>query len=153
MPEGFDVAVRLLARREHSAQQLRMKLKQRNFTADIIDEVLEDCVRLNVQSDRRFAEMFCRSRIQRGYGPIVIRQLLRQTGVSVDIIDDVLQDAESEITWGDEVARVWHKKFQAVEDVSIQARQKQRQFLKYRGFTETTIGAFFKALEVDNENV
>ena len=153
MPEGFDVAVRLLSRREHSAQQLRNKLKLRDFSADVIDEVLSKCVHLDFQSDARFAEMFCRSRINRGYGPVVIRQLLRQEGVSADIIQVVLEEAELAVNWVREAARVWHKKFRAVEDETHQARQKQRQFLKYRGFTEATIRAFFETLEVDNQSM
>ena len=152
MPEGFDVAVRLLSRREHSAQQLRNKLKQRDFSRDAIDEVLLKCAELDLQSDARFAEMFCRSRINRGYGPVVIQQLLRQEGVSAEMIEATLEAAEQAIDWTREVARAWHKKFRASIDVSPEARQKQRQFLKYRGFTETTIRAFFETLAVDNEN-
>ena len=153
MPEGFDVAVRLLSRREHSAQQLRNKLKKRDFSADVIDEVLRKCAHLDLQSDVRFAEMFCRSRINRGNGPVVIQQLLGQVGVSADIIQGVLEAAALEVDWVHIAARVWHKKFRGLEDETHQALQKQWQFLNYRGFTEATIRAFFETREVDNESM
>ncbi|MCH9756837.1 MAG: recombination regulator RecX [Gammaproteobacteria bacterium] len=153
MPEGFDVAMRLLTRREHSAHQLRNKLKMRDFTEDAIDEVLEACMRLDLQSDVRFAEMFCCSRVNRGYGPVVIRQSLRQEGVSTDIIDDVLEEAEADIDWMEAVARAWQKKFRGTVNVTQLEKQKQRKFLKYRGFSEATIRAFFETLEVDNQIV
>ncbi|MDX2346356.1 MAG: regulatory protein RecX [Legionella sp.] len=145
MPEGYDVAVRLLSRREHSAHQLRQKLELRDFSADAIDVVLEKCLQLDLQSDARFAEMFCRGRINRGYGPLVIRQLLRQAGVSAELSDAALEQAEVSLNWQDEVSRVWHKKYRGVADnISPQAQHKQRQFLSYRGFPEASIKQFFE---------
>jgi regulatory protein len=141
-PEGFDVAVRLLSRREHSAHQLRHKLKIRKISTQAIDETLDKCQALDLQSDARFAEMFCRARINRGYGPRVIQQLLKQEGISQALIQSVL--AEAEVNWPDEVARAWHKKYSGNLDISPLARQKQRQFLNYRGFTEASIKQFFE---------
>ena len=150
MPEAFNTAVRLLARREHSRHQLQNKLKQRGFLMDAIDEALEKCLRLDLQSDMRFADMYCRGRINRGYGPVVIRQLLRQEGVSVDIADEILEQANSDINWLDEARRVWHKKYQDnMSNTSPREQQKQRQFLRYRGFTEAVIGLLFERLEID----
>jgi regulatory protein len=150
MPEAFNAAVRLLARREHSRQQLQNKLKQRGFLMGAIDEALEKCLRLDLQSDVRFADMYCRGRINRGYGPTVIRQLLRQEGVSVDITDDIIEQANTDINWLHEAERVWHKKYQNnPSNTSPLVQQKQRQFLRYRGFTEAVIGLFFERLEID----
>lgn len=149
MHEAFEAAVRLLARREHSAYELQNKLKQRGFSKESVEEALSECRRLDLQCDVRFAEMFCRARVSRGYGPVVIRQLLRQVGVLADSVELALQGLD--VNWSDEIERVWHKKFRAVDDVSLRARQKQWQFLTYRGFTEATIRAFFETLAVDDE--
>ena len=144
MPEGLRVALQLLSRREHSAKQLIEKLKQRGFADNTIDEVLNHCQQHGLQSDARFAEMLSRSRINRGYGPRVIRQLLQQAAVSAAVIDAQFDALASEIDWIDIVARVWHKKYRSNTDTSLKAIQKQRQFLYYRGFTETMIKAFFE---------
>jgi regulatory protein len=164
MPEGLEIAVRLLARREHSAYELRNKLKQRQILTDSIDEILEICLQRNLQSDLRFAEMLCRSRINRGYGPVVIRQRLQQARVSVEIIKATLDAADCETHWQDAARHVWEKKFQARAEPTYHGAeptchglseapiQKQQQFLRYRGFTETTIKALFEALNLEISN-
>lgn len=147
MPDtALEVAVRLLARREHSKKELWNKLKQRGFDNDTIDEALLVCETRKLQSDARFAEMLCRARIQRGYGPTVIRALLREAGVLDNIISTTLETAEASENWREEIQRVWLKKFGQTTDVPYAVRQKQKQFLRYRGFTEAMIHTHFETL-------
>ena len=150
MSDAFDTAVRLLTRREHGVRQLQYKLKKRGFDDEVIAEALDACQRLNLQSDSRFAEGLCRSRIARGYGPFMIKQLLEHEGISTEMIEQVLAEAECEVDWVKEAASVWMKKFRTSDDASDLARQKQRQFLRYRGFTEATVRAMFETLEVES---
>lgn len=149
MREAFDVAVVLLARREHSVRQLTHKLSKRGFDEEAIREALDTCQRLNLQSDARFAEGTCRSRIARGYGPFLIRQLLEQEGLAVEIIEQVFDELEHEVDWVAEASLVWAKKFRMSDDGSDVARQKQRQFLRYRGFSDATVRALFETLETE----
>ena len=144
MTEAFDAVVRLLSRREHSAQELRLKLKQRGFSNDAIQDALMLCETKRLQSDARFAEMLYRSKLQRGYGPRVIRQLLKQAGVAEAVIEATFEEMALEVNWQAEVLRVWQKKYGNKADISPLAQQKQRQFLIYRGFPEATIKQFFK---------
>ncbi len=153
MPEGLDVAVRLLSQREHSAHELRQKLKLRGFSNDKIDDILDTCLQLDLQSDTRFAEMLCRSRLNRGYGPLVIKQLLRQAGVEPAVIDSALEALDAEVDWLLTLRAVWQKKFRADSDTSVRARQKQQQFLRYRGFSEAMIRAFFETCTDESETV
>ncbi len=92
MREAYEVAVGLLARREHSVRQLNQKLAKRGFDEPAISSALESCQRLNLQSDTRFAEATCRSRINRGYGPLMIKQLLQHEGVAPNIIEQVFDE-------------------------------------------------------------
>jgi regulatory protein len=156
MREAYDVAVGLLAKREHSVQQLQRKLAQRGFDEQAIARALEDCQRLNLQSDTRFAEATCRSRIARGYGPVMIQQLLQHDGVAADIIEHVLDEINQEIDWVASALAVWMKKFAASQglvdrlDAPNKARQKQWQFLRYRGFADATVRSVFEALEAES---
>jgi len=150
MRKAFDVAVGLLARREHSVRQLTYKLSKRGFDEEAIRSALETCLRLNLQSDLRFAEGTCRSRIARGYGPFMIKQLLEHEGVSAEIIEQVLAAIEYEVDWVAEASSVWTKKFRMSDDTSDLARKKQRQFLRYRGFEDATVRALFATLEAEN---
>jgi len=152
MREAFDVAAGLLARREHSVQQLRCKLAKRDFDEQAIALALEACQRSNLQSDVRFSEGTCRSRIARGYGPFMIKQLLEHEGISTEIIEQVFADVEHEVDWVALAHAVWMKKYHSnsrglTAGPSDMARQKQRQFLRYRGFTDATVRALFKTLE------
>ena len=150
MREAFDVAVGLLARREHSVRQLGYKLAKRGFDDEAITSALEACQQQNLQSDVRFAEGLCRSRIARGYGPSVIKQLLAHEGVASDIIEHVFDEISQDIDWVAEASLVWMKKFRTSDDASNLARQKQRQFLRYRGFTDATVRALFGTFEAEN---
>ena len=150
MRKAFDVAVGLLARREHSVRQLMYKLAKRGFDEEAITSALEACLHHNLQSDLRFAEGTCRSRIARGYGPSMIKQLLAHEGVSAEIIEQVFDEINQDIDWVAEASSVWTKKFRMSDDVSDLARQKQRQFLRYRGFTDATVRALFQTLEAEN---
>jgi regulatory protein len=72
MPQTADirqVALRLLARRDHAIGELARKLRERGFGTDEIKPVLVEFEREGWLSDARFAEVFVRSRIDRGQGP------------------------------------------------------------------------------------
>ena len=155
MREVLDVAVDLLARCEHSVRQLNYKLAKRGFDEQTIASALETCKRLNLQSDTRFAEGTCRSRIARGYGPVMIKQLLQHEGVSSDIIEQIFDEINQDIDWVAEASSVWMKKFCASsvsDDALDKARQKQWQFLRYRGFADATIRALFQTFEAEINN-
>ncbi|MDF1684148.1 MAG: regulatory protein RecX [Legionellaceae bacterium] len=159
MREAYEVAVGLLARREHSVRQLNQKLAKRGFDEQEITSALESCQRLNLQSDTRFAEATCRSRINRGYGPLMIKQLLQHEGVAPDVIEHVFDEINQEIDWFAEASAVWSKKFGSSQvlqvlndrlDTQTKARQKQWQFLRYRGFSDATVRAVFQTLEAES---
>ena len=154
MREAFDVAVDLLARREHSVRQLTYKLAKRGFEEEAVESAIEACQRLNLQSDLRFTEGTCRSRIARGYGPFMIKQLLEHEGIASDIIEQVFDEINQEVDWVAEASSVWMKKFHSnsrgLTAGSNIARQKQRQFLRYRGFTDATVRSLFETLETEN---
>jgi len=151
MRKAIEVAVGLLARREHSVQQLNQKLAKRGFDEPAITSALASCQRLNLQSDTRFAEATCRSRIGRGYGPLMIKQLLQHEGVASDIIERVFEEfnQDIDIDWVALALNVWTKKYRLYEPED-KARQKQWQFLRYRGFADATVRAVFEALEVES---
>ncbi|QRN04340.1 recombination regulator RecX [Legionella sp. MW5194] len=147
MTKAFDCALRLLARREHSAQELVGKLIQKAYSREEAEEALRVCQHRQLQSDARFSEHLCRTRINQGYGPLRIRQELEAQRVSEDIIAQVL--AEEEGNWPDHAQAVWLKKFKAQRPASLAELKKQQRFLLYRGFPGDMIARVFK----DNLNV
>jgi regulatory protein len=85
--EALAVAMRALARREHSRRSLRERLLRARVGAGEADEVVEELLRLGLLDDGRFARERARVLGERGKGDQAIRFDLRREGV---------QDAEIE---------------------------------------------------------
>lgn len=82
--------VRLLAGREYSRLELTNKLSRR-FSAEAVDAVVDELVDLKVLDDQRYGEAFCRSRVERGYGPGYIARELERNGLDAELIDTFLE--------------------------------------------------------------
>lgn len=131
LEDARDKALRLLARREHSAKELRTKLIARGLPAEIVDAAVQGLAEENLQSDARFAEGYTRNRCEQGYGPLRIRAELRERGVDDALID--LNPAEGDWRQRAEAAR--RKRFGATLPTSWKERARQARFLQYRGFS------------------
>lgn len=140
-----EVAIRraamdLLARREHSMAELRVKLLRRFGSAGDVEAAIERLSAEGLQSDRRFAELLLRSRIERAYGPFRIRQELAQKQVGEEIIDEAFAAAAGELAggWEQIARRAWSKRFRALP-ADFAERQRQARYLQQRGFDHDTI--------------
>lgn len=142
-----EQAVSYLARREHSALELRRKLDKSGFDTADIEHVLSQLQQAGLQSDERFAESYVRSRINRGYGKTRIRMELQERGVADELIRDSLQQAE--IDWFALAAEVRSKRFGEQNPEDFKSRAKQQRFLEYRGFSHDEITESFNL--TDNE--
>jgi len=126
-------AIYSLAMREHSRQELRKKLSQKEYSVDVdleklLDE-LEDCDYL---SDQRFTESFIRYRISRGQGRVKISNELRQRGVSASLINTSLQNLDAD--WSALARQLREKKFGENIPDDYKDKAKQMRFLASRGF-------------------
>ncbi len=131
-------ALALLTRREHSRAEIRQKLfDQGGNTADI-ELVLDDLVQRKLQSDARFAEVFVRSRAERGYGPRVIAGDLRTRGLDAEQIDEAL--STSGYDWLQRASEIRQKRFGRALPEEVRERARQLRFLQYRGFTGAQAG-------------
>lgn len=138
-----DKAMELMARREHSRAELKGKLKRReyDYPAGFIETVLDDFAERNLQSDERFAEVYVRSRISRGYGETKIRAEMQSRGVSGDVMLLTLEAAD--VNWHDKAEAALMKKFSSAvhaENVRSQKiRAKMQRFLQNRGYNPDQI--------------
>ena len=128
-----QVAVRLLARREHSAEELRQKLIKREFGLDEIATALLELKQGDWQSDERYAEAYIRVRRLKGFGPVRIASELRERGVDELIADRYLL-AEDGI-WRQTLEQEYQKKYHGRAFEDYQEKAKRMRFLQYRGFS------------------
>lgn len=137
------VALRLLARREHSRFELAAKLRQRRLPADLANKVLDEFETEGWLSDERFADVYARQRMDSGYGPIRIRSELQQRGIhSIPVCLKEVDDME----WTRRALRLRERRF-GLQDLEQDWQEKVRQarFLTQRGYSADQVE---RALEV-----
>lgn len=130
-------ALQLLARREHSSQELRRKLITKGHDPALVEGVVAALATRRLVSDERFLSSFLRHHASRGQGPMRIRAELRQHGLPDAEVTQALRDVEWD--WVAQARQVRFRKFGTSLPNTAAARAKQARFLQYRGFTSDQI--------------
>ncbi len=141
-PAARKVALDLLARREHSALELRRKLLARGYDDDDIDAALAGLQQERLQSDERFAEAYVHSRVEAGMGPLRIRHELRERGVGEGPIEAALGPLADR--WDEMMAALRERRYGAEVPQDYAARMKQARFLQNRGFSADSVMRLFR---------
>ena len=136
------VALRLLARREHSTRELTTKLTARGYEQQTVLAVIEALADRNLLSEGRFVDEFVASRLRRGSGPVKIREELRGRGVAESLVDNALSERRREWLTNAEAAR--RKRFGAKLPGDFEERARQARFLQQRGFSAEQIRQVLK---------
>jgi regulatory protein len=100
-----------------------------------------------LQSDARFAEVFIRSRADKGYGAYRIRQELRQRGIEGEDAGDL-----KDMDWDGRIERVYAKKYGRTVPESLPERAARERFLERRGFGRDQIRRLFRRLRQGGED-
>lgn len=136
---GYDDALALLARREHSARELGAKLAHRGHSAEDSDDAIERLREQSYQSDERFAASVARHRAGQGYGPLRIRVELKSHGVDDATIRAAI--AATEADWVANAAAQLRRHAGRKTAKDAAARARQAAFLLRRGFDAATVRA------------
>jgi len=132
-------AMDLLTGREYSREELRLKLTKKFENQSLIARAIERLIEENLQSDKRFAEAFIRSRVHRGQGEIRIRNELRQRGISDQLALEAIADCQ--VDWFALARDIALNKFGSDLPSDNAQRAKRMRFLQYRGFTYDQISS------------
>ncbi|MCP4392304.1 MAG: regulatory protein RecX [Gammaproteobacteria bacterium] len=135
-------AMDLLARREHSEQELRQKLKIRDFDVDDIDVALHSLRQDGLLSDERFTESYVNHRFNAGVGPLKIRFELRQKGIVESLIDEFLEPFSDR--WDELMQQQRVRKYGEVIPADYAECMKQARFLQNRGFSPESVMRLFR---------
>jgi regulatory protein len=133
-------AFSLLARREHSRQELSRKLEPHVAEADDLPAILDELSAKGWLSDVRFAEQSIRSKARR-FGPLKLAHELRAKGVDDESIAAGLRAAG--VDGVSSIETVWRSRFRAAP-ASARERARQMRFLQGRGFPTEEILRFLK---------
>ena len=143
---AYDKALSLLARREHSARELKSKLARKGLDAAESASALADLQAKDFQSDARFGEMLVRSRIVQGYGPRWIIAELKTHGIAEAKARALIDAAEPD--WPALVRDLVRRRYGA-KTASLAERVKRAYFLLRRGFDAATVQSATRAEGVD----
>lgn len=133
----YDVAMRLLARREHSVFELKQKLfhKITELDTQTFDQVVKQLIDQNFQSDERFASEFIQMRFNQGKGPKKIAIELKQRGIEgFDL---------SGFDFFALAKQVKETKFGRKPPKDYKEKAKQQRFMQSRGFDFEQINQVF----------
>jgi len=136
-------ALRLLARREHSREELRRKLAAHAAEGKDVEGLLDELVKRGWLSDARFAEQTIRAKSRR-FGPLKVAHQLRAQGVDEETIARGFRAAAADGVASME--SIWRSRFGAPP---ADAREKARQarFLQGRGFRLDEVLGFLRTVE------
>ncbi|MGZ5047456.1 MAG: recombination regulator RecX [Usitatibacter sp.] len=136
-------AMRFLARREHSRQELSRKLERIAGEGDDVEVLLDELSAKGWLSDARFAEQSVRAKSRR-YGPLKVVHDLRAKGVDDEAIGAAFRAAGSD--GAASIESVWLSRFKA-GPADERARARQVRFLQGRGFALDDVLRFLKTRE------
>ena len=126
----------MLARRDYSCEDLRLKLLEKGYDASVVLPLLEALRGEKLLDDRRYLENFVAYHAARGQGPVRIRVDLRRHGLLGPLVEEYLDAYPDCITL---LKKACLKKFGAIPSQDYADRRLQARFLSYRGFTSAQI--------------
>ncbi len=164
--KAINSACRMLAIREHSEKQIRVKLTSKGFNKNEVTDAVEYLYREAWLSNERFCEAFIRSRVTKGQGKVRIEYELLQNEISQSLIDNSFE--HENVNWQSECEKVLAKKVLTFFSDSVygkeqfldnQTKVKARplefkyklkidRFMKYRGFDSSQVKKAFSKLKI-----
>ena len=144
-------ALRYLAQREHSRQELERKLARRVDDTEQasaqqqIARALDELTAAGLLSESRAAASVLRSQGQR-YGVRRLKQTLQSKGLDAELISTTLQQAHS--TELERAREVWRRRF-GTPPASAAERARQMRFMAGRGFEGDVIRRVVQGADED----
>jgi regulatory protein len=120
----YLLALKCLARREHSVFELTQKLREKTEHPEFVPDVIKELIQKKYLDDARFAEVYSRSRANKGYGLLRIKRELKEKGIS----------EVGNIVYGN-IKEVYSRKFGGTPPRELREKAKQIRYLQYRGFS------------------
>lgn len=130
-------AIALLARREHSRQELQIKLSRRYSDVHEIEKQLDLLAKADIQSEERFVEAYVRLKKNHGKGPNYIKQELKRRGVSNFLVAAYVYEKDDD--WFELASTVYEKKFGATQITDNKEKARRIRFMVSRGFTPDSV--------------
>lgn len=131
-------ALRYLARRLHSTSELRIKLMQKRYERELIDNVIEELLQAGYLNDLDFTREFTEGKTKtKLWGKNRIKAELIKRGISAEIIFQVLNESFKEDDEYEKALITAQKKIRVLKskhDDDIELKRRLISFLNMRGY-------------------
>jgi regulatory protein len=146
--KSYLTAVRLLSSRLRSEHEIKTRLKQKGFTAEIINHTVKRLSSEGYLNDTLFAEQLTTQRIHsQKKGRNFIKQELQQKGLSKDRIQEAMSQVDSETEYKLALGLA-KKKYRSESDQDpSKARRKMAGFLARRGYPGSVVSRVLRELK------
>ena len=149
-------AFRYLGRRQHSISELRIKLKQKGYETELINDVLDDLKNKNYLDDTEFAKMFVEEKIKlKLWSEQKLKSELIKKGINTEIISDVLRNIISDEDKLNNAMIIAEKKYNALMNRGLNnetIKNKLITFLNSRGYNYDVIKEVCDELIIKDDN-
>lgn len=133
----WSKAIAALARREHSAFELSVRLHSYTEEPAVVAALMANLIRDDYLNDRRFCEMLCRWRFNKGIGPLRLRHELKQHQIAAALIEAGL--AQYDTRWLERLIELRNRKYGSAKPADYKEWSRQARFLQQRGFNAELI--------------
>jgi regulatory protein len=142
-PSAYLDGLRLLARRELTAKQIRERLVDREHDREEIDRAIEDLIRTKALDDARVAAAYVRTAVKiKGRGRLRIQRELQEIGVERDVATQALAEAFGDVDERALIAAAIKKKLHGKTKIASAAEYARvYQFLMRQGFSPAGVSA------------
>ncbi len=145
-PQAREIALRLLARRDHSRHELRQKLLIRKVPPAEADAVLQTLAASGLLDDERYARRAAfHLAAEKLLGPRRVREKLARKGIPPDLLAEAEKEAAREVSAEERLKKLARTKLKqrTLGDLSPSEQKKLARFLYQRGFSWGDIQEFF----------
>lgn len=140
-----DTAVKYLSFKARTEKEIVLKLREKEFSDDVIERVCELLKKYDYIDDYKYAGSFLRDKFNlKGFGANRIKFELKQRGVSSEIIEQVF--LENEIDEAQKAAELIERKY-GVFEFDIKEKRRIEGFLARKGFSFSIIGEAFDIIK------
>ncbi len=144
-----EAAIRLLAVRARSAEELRRRLILKRFPAEQVERVVADLQAKGYQSDEAFARQYAEEkRTLSGWAPARLKRELRARGIAAGLIDKIVTETYQELDLAAEVLPRALSRWRSSKELSLEKRRRRLTgYLQRRGYDWETIRSVLKSAE------
>ena len=141
-------ALHLLNDMGRTEMQLRQKLKQNEYTSDVIEETMKYVKSFGYVNDREYARSFILNRKNKKSRK-ELYMLLSQKGLSEEILEEIFEEVYDDNSSKDAIKSLMEKKKFNPETATYQEKQKIFAYLTRKGFSFEDIR---QVIQIDGQN-